>query len=82
MSIKEMEKSALKAVKKLRLQKLKQGVPFMINSDLLESGQCFLEFPDGIIKIAEAAPANRDFLIIHEFSVRESDHLRKKLKLA
>jgi hypothetical protein len=82
MSTKEMERSALMAIKRLRLQKLRQGIPFMINSDILESDQCFLEFPDGIIKIAEAATKERDFLIVYEFSAAESNDLRKKLKLA
>lgn len=82
MSTQEMERSALTAIKKLRLQKLRQGIPFMINSDILESDQCFLEFPDGIIKIAEAATKDRDFLIVYEFSAAESNNLRKKLKLA
>lgn len=81
MTAKEMEQSALKAVMKLRQQKLKQGVPFMINSDMLESDQCFLEYPDGIIRIAEASSSDRDFLIVYEFSVNESNNLRRKLKL-
>ncbi len=76
-----MELSALKVIKKMRLQKLRQGIPFMINSDILESDQCFLEFPDGSIKIAEAATKDRDFLIVYEFSASESNSLRKKLKL-
>lgn len=72
----------MKAIKKLRRQKFRQGLPFMINSDMLDSDQCFLEYPDGIIKIAEAGTRNREFLIVFEFSLKDSDNLRKKLKIA
>lgn len=54
----------------------------MINSDMLDSDQCFLEFPDGIIKIAEAGTRERDFRIVYEYSLEDSDNLRKKLKIA
>lgn len=54
----------------------------MINTDILISGQCFLEYPDGIIKIVEANISGTDFHILFEFSVADSDRLRKKLKIA
>lgn len=82
MTTKVEEKSAIKAIKLLRKTKLKQGIPFMINSDILSSNQCYLEYPDGIIKIAEADKKQNDFIIVFEFSLRDSDDLRKKLKLA
>lgn len=82
MTAKKREESAAKAIKKLRLLKHRQGLPFMINSDILESDQCFLEYPDGSIKIAEAATRDRDFRIVYECSLNESNNLRKKLKLA
>lgn len=81
MNVKELEISARKAIKKLRRDKLSKGLPFMINSDMLVEEQCFLEYPDGIIKIAKAAFKEHDFQIIMELSMEESDTLRKKLKL-
>ena len=47
-------KFANKRIKSLRKEKLSQGLPFMINSEDLPSYQCYLEYPDGSIKIAEA----------------------------
>ncbi len=81
MTAKIHEKSALKAIKRLRKKKLSQGLPFMINSDILDTSQCFLEFPDGSIKIAEADTKERDFQIVFELSSNEANELRKKLKL-
>ena len=71
----------LQAIKVLRKRKLSQGIPFMINSDILPSHQCFLEYPDGIIKIAEADTKGCDFKIVFECSLAESQNWRKKLKL-
>ena len=81
MTAKILEKSSLKAIKSLRKKKLSQGLPFMINSDTLDSDQCYLEYPDGIIKIAEANTKGHDFKIVFEFDSNESDRLRRKLKL-
>jgi hypothetical protein len=39
------------AVKELRLHKLRNGQPFMINSKDLKCNQCFLEYPDGTIQL-------------------------------
>ncbi len=82
MNAKQLERRAGAAIRKLRLEKLKRGLPFMINTDMLVPGQCFLEYPDGIIKIAEADISRTDFQIVYEFSAAESDRLRKKLKIA
>ena len=75
------EKSALKAIKKLRKRKLSQGLPFMINLDVLPSDQCYLEYPDGTIKIVEADAREKDFQIVLELTLNEANDLRKKLKL-
>jgi hypothetical protein len=53
----------------------------MINSDILETHQCFLEFPDGIIKIVEANKSKTDFIVVFEYSRKESDDLKKRLGL-
>ncbi|HEX3934325.1 MAG TPA: hypothetical protein VHW43_06570 [Puia sp.] len=44
-------KKGTDAVKRLRLQKLARGYPFMINTKDLESNQCYLEYPDGTIAL-------------------------------
>ena len=74
-------KTARKAIKSLRKKKLKQGLPFMINSDMLESDQCFMEYPDGSIKIVEADKRETDFQVVYELSKNDADELRKKLNL-
>ena len=81
MNMKEVEKLGYEAIKLLRKQKLSQGLPFMINSDMLDPYQCFLEYPDGIIKIVEADSKRIDFRVVFEFSRRDSNRLRKKFGL-
>ena len=56
-----LEKAAKKAIQLLRKQKLEKGQHFMINSDILDTHQYFLEFPNGTIKIVEADSKNCDF---------------------
>lgn len=81
MTAKIDEKSALRAIKELRKKKLSQGLPFMINSDTLDTSQCYLEYPDGSIKIVEADATEKDFQIVLELSIEDANKLRKKLKL-
>lgn len=44
-----IEKSGTDAVRALRILKLENGLPFMINDPELPSNQCYLEYPDGKI---------------------------------
>jgi hypothetical protein len=81
MKAEDMERTARRAIRLLRKKKLSQGFPFMINSDMLDSHQCFLEYPDGLIKIVEADSKRIDFRIVFEFSKKDSDSLRKKFGL-
>jgi len=74
-------KSAINKIKSLRKEKLSQGLPFMINSDMLPSYQCFLEYPDGSIKIVEANSKESDFKIIEELDFLNAEVLRRNLKL-
>jgi hypothetical protein len=78
--LKTMEKRGTEAVRRLRLQKLKDGFPFMINSKELLSNQCYLEYPNGIIKLVSFTKAARDFTIIRELSSAEADNLRTRYK--
>jgi hypothetical protein len=74
-------KFANKRIKSLRKEKLSQGLPFMINSEDLPSYQCYLEFPDGSIKIAEANSRESDFKIVGELDFLNAEVFKRKLKL-
>lgn len=54
------------AVKRLRKSKLSAGKPFMINSDDLPSGQSYLEYPDGTIRIVKVSADSRSFTMLAE----------------
>lgn len=75
------EKPVHAAIKLLRQKKLEQGLPFMINTEILDSKQCFMEYPDGSIKLVEADPHTCDFRILHEYKSKDANRLRKKLNL-
>ena len=81
MKRKQLEQSALLAIQLLRKNKLEKGHPFMINTDELPLGQCYLEYPDGSIKIVTIDRKINDFKIISVLSVEENNSLRRKLKL-
>jgi hypothetical protein len=81
MNIKRLEKSAALALKNLRLTKLQNGLPFMINSDLLPSNQCYLEYPDGSIALVFLNRKMNDFKTITEYSSEQADLIRKQFKL-
>lgn len=66
------------AVQKLRLQKLRSGLPFMINAKDLESHQCYLEYPDGSIQLVFLKNAAREFTVIRTLSNLEEMSLRKR----
>ncbi len=81
MTARKMEQSANRKIRRLRKQKLEQGLPFMIGSDDLPAEQCYLEFPDGTIKIAEAGSKSQGFKIIEEVDYFNTQLLRHALKL-
>lgn len=66
------------AVHRLRLQKLKDGFPFMINSPELVSNQCYLEFPDGHIELVSLEKEAKSFITIRELSPSEASDLRNR----
>jgi hypothetical protein len=70
------------AVQKLRLQKLRSGHPFMINSKELESNQCYLEYPDGSIQLVFLKNAAKEFTVIRTLSPAEELSLRKRYGLS
>lgn len=74
-------KSAVNKIKSLRKEKLSSGIPFMINSEMLPSYQCYLEYPDGSIKIVEANSKEGDFRVIEELDFLNAEVLLRSLKL-
>lgn len=77
----EIQNAGTEAVKKLRLKKLKSGLPFMINSKDLPGNQCYLEFPDGLIKLVVVQKSAKDFTEIRILSFEEVETLRAKYNL-
>ncbi|MFZ6024714.1 MAG: hypothetical protein ACOYVG_09730 [Bacteroidota bacterium] len=71
-----------RAVKKLREQKLKNGLPFMINVKELSTDQCYLEYPNGSIKLISVAHSSRDFAVIRELSNIEATRLRSRFNFS
>ena len=66
------------AVKKLREQKLRNGLPFMINVKELSTNQCYLEYPNGSIKLITVAHSTRDIDVIRELTSNEANLLRRR----
>ena len=81
MNLKELETKGRNAVKMLRSNKLRSGVPFMIFIPTLPSHLCLLEFPDGTIKKVTINKKTNDYKIIREFSNTEAEEFRKKHNL-
>lgn len=77
-----IENAGTVAVKKMRLEKLRKGIPFMINSRALPSQQCYLEYPDGSIKLVQLSTDKKEFTIIRQLSPSESSTIRHKYHLA
>jgi hypothetical protein len=71
-----------KAVQKLRIQKLRSGHPFMVNSKDLEPNQCYLEYPDGSIQLVFLKNAAKEFTVIRTLSPSEELSLRSRYGLS
>lgn len=81
MTGKQLEKAGMKAVQELRRNKLNSGLPFMINTNLLRTHQCYMEYPDGSINIVTFCHETIDFKIVASLSANENKKIRRKLKL-
>ncbi len=79
--VNELGRVGTEAVKRLRINKLKHGEPFMINSKELPIDQCYLEYPNGKILLATFSSESRDFIILRELTIEESKSLRSRLEL-
>jgi hypothetical protein len=71
-----------RAVKRLRVQKLRSGRPFMINSKTLPAGQFYIEYPSGMIKLAAITNSKRDYEILRELDQQEIAGLRTQYDLS
>lgn len=69
-------------VKKLREQKLRAGLPFMININELSSNQCYLEYPNGVIKLVSIISSSRNINVIRELNASDANNLRKRLNFS
>lgn len=81
-AIREIERTGTDAVKRLRLKKLRNGHPFMINSKELPGNQCYLEYPDGSITLVTVTKSARDFTVIRTLTAIEQNILRTKYNLS
>jgi hydrogenase maturation factor HypF (carbamoyltransferase family) len=81
-ALQTIEKIGNEAVQKLRLQKLRSGHPFMINSKDLEPNQCYLEYPDGSIQLVFLKNAAKAFTVIRTLSPSEELSLRSRYGLS
>ena len=80
-ALQNIEQIGNDAVRKLRLQKLRNGHPFMINSKELPTDQCYLEFPDGSIKLVQLKNSAKDFTVLRTLSTDEEQKIRRKYNL-
>ena len=68
-------------MKRLRLRKLQEGHTFMINSPELPGNQCFLEYPDGTIRLVTIKKEAQNFTVLKELSFEECVNLRERFTL-
>lgn len=81
-SLKTIGERGTNAVLKLREHKLKNGLPFMINTNELATNQYYLEYPNGTIKLISIIPASQDIDIVRELTKEESTKLRRRFRFS
>jgi hypothetical protein len=80
--IQEIERNGTAAVKRLRMRKLQNGHPFMINSKDLPGNQCYLEYPNGSMVLVSILKSARDFTVIRKLSNLEKNAIRVRYNLS
>jgi hypothetical protein len=78
---KELERLGTDAVRRLRINKLKEGHPFMISSKDLPIDQCYFEYANGKIILVSFTSGSHDFTTLRELTDQESAALRYKHEL-
>jgi hypothetical protein len=76
-SVAELERIGANAVKRLRKTRLSAGIYFMINSNALPPDHCYLEYPDGLIKLATYESHAKEFKILRVLEEEECRDLRR-----
>lgn len=69
------------AVRRLRINKLRSGQPFLIYSEDLPTRHAYLEFPEGKILLVTLKKGEHDFTTIRELSSEENKAIRNRLNL-
>ena len=80
-TIEELKAISNTVVRRLRRQKLDNGMPFLIWSNKLPKNQSYLEYPDNSIKIVTVAPNFKSFTIVEELTNGEAQVIRQELNL-
>jgi hypothetical protein len=77
-TVQTTSKKGTTSVKKLRELKLRSGLPFMINVKELSTDQCYLEYPDGSIKLISIVHSATDMNVVRELTAIEATQLRHR----
>ncbi|TDS13855.1 hypothetical protein [Sphingobacterium paludis] len=81
LTLHEQVKKGTVAVKALRLKRLKNGLPFMINVKGMEEKCCYLEYPDGNIHRVKRSSKGNDFDIIEILDQTQAMALKSRFQL-
>lgn len=80
-ALENLNRIGTNGVRDLRRQQLSSGLPFMINSSELSTKQCYLEFPNGSIKLVSINTSGNDFDTIRVLTSKEANALRQRYKI-
>lgn len=78
-SLTEIEKKAQIAVKKLRIETLESGAPFMIYDKNLPKGKYYLEYPDGRMDIVTISRKLNDYVVEEKLKPGQAELIRSQL---
>lgn len=78
---KKIEEIGYSAVRRLRLQKLQKGLPFLITSKDLPAKHGYLEYPTGTIDLVTIETHFREFKVIRPLTNSEANKVREHLHL-
>ena len=81
-SVETTSRKGTLSVRKLRELKLRSGLPFMINARELATDECYLEYPDGSIKLISVAHTSSNMDVIRELTSKEASQLRRRFNFS
>ena len=79
--IKIIEKRGRAALNLIRANALSNGKSFLIYDENLPIGQCYMEYPDGDIKIVKPSSKTFEFIVYQELDASTVLSLRQKFEL-